>query len=102
MCVSCYISKKIRVGRSLLIFIFFKFLFFYFPRFYQETQQMCCLHDLYNEKVSFWGYLLTIQNACPTVKALNESQSKQVFKQQYSFKYDSESGKTNKKWPQTG
>ena len=32
----------------------------------------------------------------------NESQSKQVFKQQYSFKYDSESGKTNKKWSQIG
>ena len=30
---------------------------------------MCCLHELYNENVSFWGYLLTIQNACPTVKA---------------------------------
>ena len=25
-----------------------------------------------------------------------------MFKQQYSFKYDSESGKTNKKWSQIG
>ena len=40
---------------------------------------MCCLHELYNEKVSFWGYLLTIQNACPTVKAfrrMNLNQNK--------------------------
>ena len=29
MCVSCYMSKKIRVGRSLLIF-FFLFIFFFF------------------------------------------------------------------------
>ena len=36
--------KKIRVGRSLLI------LFFIF-----QTQQMCCLHEVYNEKGSFWG-----------------------------------------------
>ena len=32
---------------------------------------MCCLHELYNEKGSFLGYLLTIQNGCPTVKAFN-------------------------------
>ena len=33
---------------------------------------MCCLHEVYNEKVSlFWGYLLTIKNACPTVKAFH-------------------------------
>ena len=32
---------------------------------------MRCLHKLYNEKVSFLGYLLTIQNACPTVKAFH-------------------------------
>ena len=32
---------------------------------------MRCLHELYNEKMSFWGYLLTIQNECPTVKAFN-------------------------------
>ena len=32
---------------------------------------MCCLHEVYNEKGSFWGYLLTIQNGCPTVKAFH-------------------------------
>ena len=32
---------------------------------------MCCLHEVYNEKGSFGGYLLTIQNACPTVKAFH-------------------------------
>ena len=32
---------------------------------------MCCLHEVYNEKRSFLGYLLTIQNACPTVKAFH-------------------------------
>ena len=32
---------------------------------------MCCLHEEFNEKGSFWGYLLTIQNACPTVKAFH-------------------------------
>ena len=32
---------------------------------------MRCLHELYNEKVSFWGYLLTIQNVCPTVTAFH-------------------------------
>ena len=40
---------------------------------------MCCLHEVYNEKGSFWGYLLAIQNVCPTVKAfhrMNLSQNK--------------------------
>ena len=32
---------------------------------------MCFLHKVYNEKGSFWGYLLTIQNGCPTVKAFH-------------------------------
>ena len=32
---------------------------------------MCFLDGLYNEKVSFWGYILTIQNAFPTVKAFH-------------------------------
>ena len=32
---------------------------------------MCCLHEVYNEKGSFGRYLLTIQNACPTVKAFH-------------------------------
>ena len=61
MCFSCYIFKKIRVGRSL----------FFPPLFYQETQQMRCLHEVYNEKGSFLGYLLKIQNACPTVNAFH-------------------------------
>ena len=58
MCVSCYISKKIRVGRSLLIFFFFLIFIFYFPWFYQETQQMCCLQEVYNEKGSFGAIYL--------------------------------------------
>ena len=40
---------------------------------------MRCLHEVYNEKGSFWGYLLTIQNACPTEKAfhrMNPNQNK--------------------------
>ena len=32
---------------------------------------MCCLHEVYNENGVFLGYLLTIQNGCPTVKAFN-------------------------------
>ena len=32
---------------------------------------MCCLHEVYNEKGSFLGYLHTIQNGCPTVKAFH-------------------------------
>ena len=40
---------------------------------------MRCLHEVYNEKGSFGGYLLTIQNACPVVKAchrMNLNQNK--------------------------
>ena len=32
---------------------------------------MCCLHEVYNENGYFLGYLLTIQNGCPTVKAFH-------------------------------
>ena len=32
---------------------------------------MRCLHEVYNENGSFGGYLLTIQNACPTLKAFH-------------------------------
>ena len=32
---------------------------------------MYCLHEVYNEKGSFWGYLLTIQNGFPTVQAFH-------------------------------
>ena len=40
---------------------------------------MCCLHEVNNEKGSFLGYFLTIQNGCPTVKAfhrINVNQNK--------------------------
>ena len=40
---------------------------------------MCCLHEVYNEKGSFLGYLLTVQNGCPTEKAfhrMNHNQNK--------------------------
>ena len=33
---------------------------------------MCCLHEEYNENGVFFGYLLTIQNQCPTVKAFHK------------------------------
>ena len=61
---------------------------------------MRCLHELHNEKVPFWGYLLTIQNACPTVKEFHRMNLKQ--NKRLNSKYDSEIGKTNKNWPQTG
>ena len=32
---------------------------------------MRCLHEVYNEKGSFLGYLLTVQNACLTVKVFH-------------------------------
>ena len=32
---------------------------------------MCCLHEVYNEKGSVLGCLLTIQNVCPTLKAFH-------------------------------
>ena len=32
---------------------------------------MYCLHEVYNKKGSFLGYLLTIQNGCPTLKAFH-------------------------------
>ena len=38
---------------------------------------MYCLHEVYNEKGSFMGYLLTIQNGCPTVKAFHRMNLKQ-------------------------
>ena len=42
---------------------------------------MRCLHEIYNEKGSLLGYVLTIQNACPTVKAfhrMNLNQNKRL------------------------
>ena len=38
---------------------------------------MCCLHEVYNEKGSFWGYFLTIQNGCSTVNAFHRLDLKQ-------------------------
>ena len=32
---------------------------------------MCCLAEVYNEKGSFTGYYLTIQNGYPTVKTFH-------------------------------
>ena len=32
---------------------------------------MCCLHEVYKRKGVFLGYILTIQNGCPTVKAFH-------------------------------
>ena len=118
-------SKKIRVGRSLLIYLFFLIFILYFPWFYQETQQMRCLHELYNEKVPFWGYLLTIQNACLAqnqnsllVKRQNDNtspgdRSRKISPKAFhrmnlnqnkclNSKHDSESGKNLSKLPQTG
>ena len=51
---------------------------------------MLCLHEVYNENGSFGAIYLQYR------MHVLLSQSKQVFKQQYSFKYDGESGKTNK------
>ena len=79
MCVSCYISKKIRVGRSLLIFFYFKFLFFIFPNFTKKHNKCVVCMKYITKRGLFLGYLLTIQNGCPTVKAfhrMNLNQSK--------------------------
>ena len=54
MCVSCYISKKIRVGRSLLIFFYFKFLFFIFPNFTKKHNK-CVVCMKYITKRGLFG-----------------------------------------------
>ena len=54
MCVSCYISKKIRVGRSLLIFFYFKFLFFIFPNFTKKHNK-CVVCMKYITKIGLFG-----------------------------------------------
>ena len=48
---------------------------------------MRCLYELYNEKVPFFGYLLTIQNAFPTVKEFHRMNLKQ--NKCLNSKYDS-------------
>ena len=54
MCVSCYILKKIRVGRSLLIFFYFKFLFFIFPDFTKKHNK-CVVCMKYITKRGLFG-----------------------------------------------
>ena len=54
MCVSCYISKKIRVGRSLLIFFYFKFLFFIFPNSTKKHNK-CVVFMKYITKRGLFG-----------------------------------------------
>ena len=54
MCVSCYISKKNRVGRSLLIFFYFKFLFFIFPNFTKKHNK-CAVFMKYITKRGLFG-----------------------------------------------
>ena len=68
MCVSGYISKKIRVGRSLLIFFFF---FFISPDFTKKHNKCVVCMKYITKSGSFGGYLLTIQNGCPIVKAFH-------------------------------
>ena len=69
---------------------------------------MCCLHEVYNEKGSFFGYLLTIQNACPTVKAfhrMNLNQNKCLNSNTASnmtAKVAKPIKNGYKKWPQIG
>ena len=77
MCVSGYISEKIRVGKSLLNFFSLKFYLSFSLISTRNTQQMRCLPQVYNEKGSVWASYLSTDE-----------------------KYDSESGKTNNKWPQ--
>ena len=65
---------------------------------------MRCLHEVYNVNGSFGGYLLTIQNACPTVKAfhrmkLNQNKS---LNSSTASNMAAKVAKPIKKWPQTG
>ena len=65
---------------------------------------MRCLHEVYNKKGSFWCYLLTIQNACPTVKTfhrMNPNHNK-CLNSSTASNMAAKVAKTNKKWPQTG
>ena len=58
MCVSAYIFKQIRVGRSLLIF-FSKILFTIFPDFDMKHNRRLVYQKLYNEKGSVWARYLS-------------------------------------------
>ena len=69
-----------------------------FPDFTKKHNRcVVCTNYVYNEKVPFLGYLLTIQNACPTVKAFHRMNLKQ--NKCLNSNYDSKIGKTNKNWP---
>ena len=65
---------------------------------------MRCLHKVYNEKGSFLGYLLTIQNACPTVKAFHRKNLNQnkCLSSNTASNMAAKIAKTNKKWHQIG
>ena len=58
MCVSCYIAKKIRVGRSLLIFFYFKFLFFIFPNFTKKHNKCVVCMKYITKRGLFWAIYL--------------------------------------------
>ena len=91
-------KKKTRVGRSLLIVFIYLFIFIIFPDF-TKIHNRCVVCTKYITKRGLLGiftYNTECMSYCKGISK-NESQSKQVFKQQYSFKYDGESGKTNKK-----
>ena len=65
---------------------------------------MRCLHEVYNEKGVFLGYLLTIQNACPTVKAfhrINLNKNK-CLNSNTASNMTAKVAKPIKKWPQIG
>ena len=64
VCVAKPVAVELCCHTTALIFYFFSLIL-------PKTQQMCCLHEVYNEKGSFLDYLLTIQNGCPTVKAFH-------------------------------
>ena len=52
MCVSCYISKEIRVGRSLLIFLF---LYFFIFHYFTKKHNKCVVCTKYITKRGLFG-----------------------------------------------
>ena len=62
MCVSCYISKKIRVGRSLLIFFLLLF-FFIFPDFTKKHNRCVACTKYITKRGLFLG-LFTYNTEC--------------------------------------